>query len=93
MVAFLLLGVIYIGGWGVLYYSQVFRWTWIQWPFFASLSVSAALVQLASIILGIICWRNFHRGLAQYCALSYFYSFPPFPSFFCPVLRLVWKYG
>ncbi|KAL5512610.1 hypothetical protein ACEPAG_3263 [Sanghuangporus baumii] len=66
MLAFLLVGLFYIGGWGVLYYSQVFRWTWIQWPFFACLVVSAMIVQLASIGLGIICWRNFHCGLAQY---------------------------
>lgn len=66
MIAFLIAGLIYVGGWSILYYSQVFRWTWIQWPFFACLSVSAQLVQLVSIVLGIVCWRNFHQGLAQY---------------------------
>ncbi|KAI5120285.1 hypothetical protein M0805_005342 [Coniferiporia weirii] len=66
MLAFLCMGALYVIGWGIMYYSQVFRWTWIQWPFFASLSVAAQIVQLASVVLGVVCKRNFHRGLAQY---------------------------
>ncbi|KAH8115391.1 hypothetical protein DFH11DRAFT_1507661, partial [Phellopilus nigrolimitatus] len=66
MLAFLVVGALYVCGWGVIYYSQVFRWTWLQWPFFASLSVAAQIVQLASVVLGVVCRRSFHRGLAQY---------------------------
>lgn len=66
MWTFLGLGTFYILSWGFLYYSQVFRWTWIQWPFFACMSLSAQIAELACVILAIVCYKNFHRGLASY---------------------------
>jgi hypothetical protein len=66
MAAFLFIGFVFIVCWSLMYYSQVYRWTWVQWPFFASLTVAAQLVLIASIALGVICWRNFHKGLAGY---------------------------
>lgn len=69
MLAFLIMGLAYIGGWSAMYYSEVFRWTWVEWPFFASLSVTAQAVQVASVIIGVVCWRNFHRGFAQWRTL------------------------
>ncbi|CAL1697872.1 unnamed protein product [Somion occarium] len=57
---------IYIACWSIMFYSQVYRWTWIQWPFFASMTLTSLLVLIGCGILGIICWLNFDKGLAQY---------------------------
>ena len=67
MLVFLGTGLAYIGGWGAMYYSEVFRWTWVEWPFFACLTIISQVVLIASIVLGIICRKNFKKGLAQYC--------------------------
>lgn len=71
MLVFLGTGLAYIGGWGAMYYSKVFRWTWIEWPFFACLSVTALGVQIASVVIGFFCWRKFHQGFAQWCKSYY----------------------
>lgn len=67
MIAFLFVGFAGLTCWSVMYYSEVFRWTWLQWPFFACFVIISQVVLIASIILGIMCWRNFHKGLAQFC--------------------------
>ncbi|KAL4249726.1 hypothetical protein ABKN59_006531 [Abortiporus biennis] len=56
----------YVACWGIMFYSQVYRWTWIQWPFFACMTVTSFIVFIGSGVLGIICWLNFNNGLAQY---------------------------
>lgn len=66
MIWFLALGFFFILAWSIMFYSLVFRWTFIQWPFFASLTLEAFIVLIASCILGIICWRNFNKGLAHF---------------------------
>lgn len=63
---FLGIGGIYLVGWALMYYSLVFRWTWLQWPFFASTTVAAQLVLLASVVLGGLCSRGFGQGLRHY---------------------------
>jgi len=66
MTAFLLIAFVFLVCWSIMYYSLVYRWTWIQWPFFASLTVAAQLGLVATLVLGVLCWRNFHMGLKQY---------------------------
>jgi len=66
MVAFLFLGVFYIVSWAVMFYTPVFRWTFVSWPFLATLTVSAFVMMIASCVLGVFCWRNFDKGLARY---------------------------
>jgi hypothetical protein len=66
MSVFLVLGFIFISGWALMFYSLVYRWTFLQWPFLASLTVASYVVMIASMVLGIKCWLNFHQGLAHY---------------------------
>ena len=66
LAAFLFLGIFYIASWGVMFYSLVFRWTFASWPFFASLTVAAFVMLIASCVLGVVCWRNFDKGLAHF---------------------------
>lgn len=66
MVAFLVLSGLYIAGWGGMFDSPTFRWTFVQWRFFSAVvSLSLALI-IISLILGIICRMNFGRGLPRY---------------------------
>jgi hypothetical protein len=66
MICFLFLGFCIILAWSIMFYSLVYRWTFIQWPFFATLTIEAFIVLIASCILGIICWRNFNKGLGHF---------------------------
>jgi len=76
LAAFLFLGVFYIASWGAMFYSLVFRWTFASWPFFASLAVAAFVMLIASCVLGVVCRKNFDKGLAHFrtfrgCAISF----------------------
>ncbi|KAI0072174.1 hypothetical protein K474DRAFT_1729343 [Panus rudis PR-1116 ss-1] len=62
----LVLGAIYIVAWMLMFCSRVYRWTWVQWPFFACTSIASLLLLIACCVLGFICWFNFGKGLAQY---------------------------
>ncbi|KAK7676940.1 hypothetical protein QCA50_020058 [Cerrena zonata] len=57
---------IYITGWSLMYFTQVYRWAWIQWPFFACMAVSSLFTLIMCAVLGIISWLNFNKGFAQY---------------------------
>lgn len=50
----------------IMFYSQVFRWTFISWPNLACFLVASMILMLACIILGAICLRNFGKGLSHY---------------------------
>jgi len=66
MAGFLIMGFFFIVSWAVMFYSLVFRWTFTSWPFFASLTVVGFVDIVVSCTLGVICWRNFDKGLAHY---------------------------
>ncbi|TDL16338.1 hypothetical protein BD410DRAFT_795455 [Rickenella mellea] len=66
LIAFFTTAFVLFACWAIMYYSMVYRWTWLQWPFFASLTVASQLVLGFSIPLGYMCWRNFGQGLKQY---------------------------
>ncbi|KAL5513487.1 hypothetical protein ACEPAH_3886 [Sanghuangporus vaninii] len=60
------LGLLFEVGWSGMYDSLVWRWTWIEWPFFASTAVASQAILIASVVFGIICRLNFGKGLKQY---------------------------
>ncbi|KZV74698.1 hypothetical protein PENSPDRAFT_681658 [Peniophora sp. CONT] len=66
MTVFLVLSGAYIVGWGVMFDSMTFRWTFSQWSFFAVvMSLGVALV-IVCFVVGIFCRINFNRGLTHY---------------------------
>ncbi|KAI9511762.1 hypothetical protein F5148DRAFT_1274103 [Russula earlei] len=66
MIAFLVLSALYLIGFGLIFDSRTFRWTYIQWGFFgATVSLSAVLV-LVDLVVGIMCRLNFDKGLIHY---------------------------
>ncbi|KAJ8495475.1 hypothetical protein ONZ45_g12845 [Pleurotus djamor] len=66
MVVFLLIAFVFLGGWSAMFYSIVYRWSLQEWPFLLSMTTFAFVVIFASVVLGIVCWLNFNKGLAQY---------------------------
>ncbi|CDO70429.1 hypothetical protein BN946_scf184999.g70 [Trametes cinnabarina] len=66
MAGFLFLNVCYIVGWSVMFYSEVYRWTFIEWPFFGAATLVSFLVMVGALVFGIICWTGFGKGLAHY---------------------------
>ncbi|KAF7421030.1 hypothetical protein PC9H_011550 [Pleurotus ostreatus] len=66
MAIFLVIGFVFLGGWSSMFYSRVYAWSLVQWPFLFSMTVCSFVLIVASMILGIICWLNFNKGLSQY---------------------------
>ncbi|KAG6837874.1 hypothetical protein H0H93_013027 [Arthromyces matolae] len=66
MFVFLLLSIMYLGGWGVMFFSTTFRWTFVTWTFFSIMAVASVLLTVASLVLGVVCRHNFGKGLLRY---------------------------
>lgn len=66
MLIFLILSMLYLAGWGVMFASTTFRWTFITWTFFSLMATTSVVLTLLSTILGVVCRLNFGKGLARY---------------------------
>jgi len=66
MIAFLGLSILYLAGWGVMFLSTTFRWTFVTWNFFGIVSSASVFLTLLSFLLGVICRYNFGKGLLRY---------------------------
>ncbi|KAJ7293166.1 hypothetical protein C8J57DRAFT_1041078 [Mycena rebaudengoi] len=66
MFIFLLLSVLYLAGYGVMFLSTTFRWTFVNWQFFCIMSLVSVFLALLSFILGVVCRCNFGKGLLRY---------------------------
>lgn len=49
-----------------LFSRPMYRYIFVSWPFFATLTVTAYVFNIASSILGVLCRLNFGKGLAHY---------------------------
>lgn len=56
----------YLVGWGAMFTSTTFRWTFVQWRFFSLIASSSVILTLMAFILGLICRHNFGKGLLRY---------------------------
>jgi len=66
MLVFLVLSFGYLAGWGAMFASTTFRWTFVQWRFFSLIASSSVLLTLIALILGLICRLNFGKGMLHY---------------------------
>lgn len=62
----LVLTVSIITCWSIMFVSQVYRWTYMEWPFLACLTTASFILLVASMVLGVTCFFNFNKGLAHY---------------------------
>ena len=66
MIAFLLVGSLFIAGWSVMFYSMIYRFTFVDWPLFGSVTVASFVVMILSMVFGLACRANFGKGLMDY---------------------------
>lgn len=66
MLVFLGLCIVYLGGWGVMFISTTFRWTFITWDLFSIMAVASVLLTFACLTFGLFCRINFDRGLLSH---------------------------
>lgn len=72
MAGFLGIGFVFTAGWAVMFYSKIYRWQFIQWPYFGCTTAIAFVVMVMTVVFGVITWRNFDQGLAHYRELAYY---------------------
>jgi len=66
MIAFLATSTLFIASWSMMFYSQVYRFSFVDWPFFGSLTCTSFVFMLLSTGFGVVCWLNFNKGLAHF---------------------------
>jgi hypothetical protein len=80
----LFLGILsfFICAWSMMFVSSIYRFLFVDWPFFGCMTIFSFLALLSSTGFAIVCLHNYDKGLAQWCTLSFF------PMFGDPVLIL-----
>lgn len=66
MHTFLALSFGILAGWMIMFYSIVYRWSFLQWPFLGCYTVASQTLVFASLALGLVCRVNFGKGHAEY---------------------------
>lgn len=66
MMIFLVLSIGYLAGSGIMFVSDSFRWTFMEWRFFSFVSLASVLLTAFAFILGVVCRLNFGKGLSPY---------------------------
>jgi hypothetical protein len=64
--AFLVSGLAIVAAWSSMFASILYQWTFQNFPFFATVTVTAFIVLVITVALGIICRLNFGHGLPKY---------------------------
>ncbi|QRV96554.1 hypothetical protein RhiJN_24572 [Ceratobasidium sp. AG-Ba] len=62
MHVFLFISFLYITAWAAMFASDVYRWTFATWPFFAAMTVVSYVVLVATTGLAVVCRYNFKKG-------------------------------
>ncbi|KAF9040134.1 hypothetical protein BJ165DRAFT_1495654 [Panaeolus papilionaceus] len=66
MVTYLAIGFALLSAWAIMFYSIVYRWSFVQWPYLGCFTVAALVLLIASMVLGVVCRMNFGKGLAEF---------------------------
>ncbi|ELU37114.1 hypothetical protein AG1IA_08859 [Rhizoctonia solani AG-1 IA] len=61
MHAFLIISLLFITAWAAMFASDVYRWSFATWPFFAAMTVTSFVVLVATTGLAIVCRYNFKK--------------------------------
>lgn len=74
MVLFFITSLAFLAVWGTMFASQIYRFMFFTWPFFATASIFACLLLVTVICLSVYAFLNFGLGLPEYCEFD---SVPP----------------
>ncbi|KAI0289663.1 hypothetical protein BC826DRAFT_1106893 [Russula brevipes] len=93
--AFLAVAMFFIFAWAMMFYSQVYRFTFIDWPFFAAMTLTSFVALLSSTFFASVCVRNYHKGLAEWIYVESSFAKDDFdPDLFAKsVIEKEWKPG
>ncbi|KAH9982015.1 hypothetical protein BJV74DRAFT_989202 [Russula compacta] len=64
--AFLAVAFTFIFAWSMMFYSRVYRFTFVDWPFFGCVTVSSFVALVSSTGFAFVCLRNYDKGLAEW---------------------------
>lgn len=67
MFVFLVLSILYLGGWSVMFLADTFRWLFVVWRFFSLMATASVFLTIVAFVLGVVCRYNFGKGLPRYC--------------------------
>ena len=63
---FLAVAFFFLFAWSMMFYSRIYRFTFVDWPFFGAMTVSSFVALLCSTGFAIMCSRNYGKGLAEW---------------------------
>jgi hypothetical protein len=66
MVVFFILSVVFLAIWGVMFRSDIYRFMFFTWPFFATTSITACLLLITVMGLSVYAFFNFGLGFPEY---------------------------
>jgi hypothetical protein len=64
--AFLAIAFFFLFAWSMMFYSRVYRFTFVDWPFFGCMTVTSFVTLISSTGFAFVCLRNYDKGLAQW---------------------------
>lgn len=91
--AFLAVAFFFIFAWSMMFYSRVYRFTFVDWPFFGCMTMSSFAALLSSTVFAFICLRNYDKGLAEWIYLEQTFAKDDFEPDIFPtnVIEKEWK--
>jgi hypothetical protein len=63
---FLAVAFFFLFAWSMMFYSRIYRFTFVDWPFFGAMTVASFVALLCSTGFAIMCSRNYGQGLAEW---------------------------
>lgn len=54
----------------MMFYSRVYRFTFVDWPFFGCMTVTSFVALISSTGFAFVCLRHYGKGLAQWSTYS-----------------------
>jgi len=91
--AFLTVASFFIFTWSMMFYSRIFRFTFIDWPFFACMTIASFVGILSSTGFAFVCLRNYDKGLAEWLSVEQTFAKDDFEPDIFPtnVIEKEWK--
>jgi len=68
--AFLGIALFFLFAWSMMFYSHIYRFTFLDWPFFGCMSGTSFLALLSSTFFAFVCLRNYGKGLSEWLSLE-----------------------
>jgi hypothetical protein len=65
--AFLAIALFFLFAWSMMFYSRIYRFTFIDWPFFGCMTVTSFVALISSTVIAFVCLRNYGKGLSEWC--------------------------